>query len=103
MPTISCGASGVSQTPVREAMACLESGGLVAKERLRSHGATSPLNRKRLKDLYQFRCLIEPWGGRPTAERARDVKRTEIMDALATCPRDEWMRLRNFKDAFGAR
>ncbi len=78
IPTISCGATGVSQTTVREAMACLESDGLVAKESPRSHGATSPLHRKQLDDLYQLSYLIEPWGG-------------------------ERMRLRNFANAFRAR
>jgi DNA-binding GntR family transcriptional regulator len=94
----------VPQTPVREALACLESHGLVAKEPLRSYGATSTLNRKQLDaPLHQFTHLIEPWGARLAAERVIDIRKTAIMDALAACPRDKWMRLRNFKDAFGAR
>lgn len=77
---------GVSQTPIREAMARLESDGLVAKEPLRGYRATAPLNHKQLDDLYEFRFLIEPWGARLAAERITDANRKAIMDELATCP-----------------
>jgi DNA-binding GntR family transcriptional regulator len=77
---------GVSQTPIREAMARLESDGLVAKEPLRGYRATAPLNHKQLDDLYEFRFLIEPWGARLAAERITDARRKAIMDELATCP-----------------
>lgn len=77
---------GVSQTPIREAMARLESDGLVAKEPLRGYRATAPLNRKQVDDLYQFRRLIEPWAARVAAERITETNSKAIMDELAACP-----------------
>ena len=51
----------VSQTPIREALARLESDGLIAKEPLKGYRATELLSLKELNDLFQFRLLIEPW------------------------------------------
>jgi len=59
----------VSPTPVREALARLESDGLVVKEPLKGYRATSLLTREEFDDLYQFRRLIEPWAARQAAER----------------------------------
>jgi DNA-binding GntR family transcriptional regulator len=77
---------GVSQTPIREAMARLESDGLVAKEPLRGYRATAPLNRKQVDDLYQFRRLIEPWAARVAAERVTEATIEAISAELAACP-----------------
>ena len=60
---------GVSPTPVREALARLESAELVVKEPLRGYRTTPLLNRAELDDLYQFRLLIEPWAAARAAER----------------------------------
>lgn len=60
----------VSPTPVREALARLESAGLVVKEPLRGYRATALFTRDQLADLYQFRLLIEPWAAARAAERA---------------------------------
>jgi DNA-binding GntR family transcriptional regulator len=70
----------VSPTPVREALARLESDGLVVKEPLKGYRATSLLTREEFDDLYQFRRLIEPWAARKAAERvtpegAADLRR----------------------------
>lgn len=51
----------VSQTPIREALARLESDGLILKEPLKGYRATALLTLKELNDLFQFRLLIEPW------------------------------------------
>lgn len=59
---------GVSPTPVREALARLESAGLVVKEPLRGYRATPLLTRDQLDDLYRFRLLIEPWAAAHAAE-----------------------------------
>ncbi|WP_309621196.1 GntR family transcriptional regulator [Salinibacterium sp.] len=77
---------GVSQTPIREAMARLESDGLVAKEPLRGYRTTAPLNRKQVDELYQFRRLIEPWAARVAAERITETNTKAIMEELAACP-----------------
>jgi DNA-binding GntR family transcriptional regulator len=56
----------VSQTPVREALARLESDGLIVKVALKGYTATDLLTPSQFSDLFQLRLLIEPWA----AERA---------------------------------
>jgi len=68
----------VSQTPVREALARLESDGLVIKIPLRGYRATGLLPAEQFDELFQFRGLIEPWAA---AEAARRGTRRDI-DAL---------------------
>jgi DNA-binding GntR family transcriptional regulator len=51
----------VSQTPIREALARLESDGLVTKAPLRGYSATPLLTPDEMDDLYVLRSLIEPW------------------------------------------
>lgn len=57
----------VSQTPVREALARLESEDLVIKEPLKGYAATQLLSVKQLDDLFQFRSIIEPWAASSAA------------------------------------
>jgi len=57
----------VSQTPVREALARLESDGLIAKEPLKGYTATELLTMEEFYDLFQFRLLIEPWAAEQAA------------------------------------
>lgn len=59
----------VSQTPIREALASLESDGLITKEPLKGYRATKLLTMKELNDLFQFRLLIEPWAAEQAAKR----------------------------------
>lgn len=59
----------VSQTPIREALARLESDGLIAKEPLKGYRTTELLTMKELNDLFQFRILIEPWAAEQAAKK----------------------------------
>jgi DNA-binding GntR family transcriptional regulator len=62
-------ALGVSQTPIRESLARLESEDLVAKEPLKGYAATSLLTVAEVADLFQFRLLLEPWASERAARR----------------------------------
>lgn len=59
----------VSQTPVREALARLESEELVVKQPLKGYRATELLTMEEFDDLHEFRRIIEPWAARRVAER----------------------------------
>ena len=61
---------GVSQTPIREALARLESDGLVVKQALKGYAATPLLTLTQVDDLFQFRLVVEPWSAERAAERA---------------------------------
>jgi len=58
---------GVSQTPIREAMARLESEGLVRKTPLVGYSATPRLSPTELADLYEMRLQLEPFATRKCA------------------------------------
>jgi DNA-binding GntR family transcriptional regulator len=58
----------VSSTPVREALARLESEGLADKEPLKGYRATPLLTLEEFDDLYRFRRLLEPWAAGRAAE-----------------------------------
>jgi DNA-binding GntR family transcriptional regulator len=77
---------GVSQTPIREALARLESDGLVTKEPLRGYSATPLLTRAEVDDLFQFRLLIEPWVAGRAAELATRDDHGRIAGEIASCP-----------------
>lgn len=62
----------VSNTPVRQALARLESEGLVTKEPYRGFAASPLLDSRTIVELYEYRLLIEP----ATAARAAK-RRTE--------------------------
>ena len=62
----------VSSTPVREALARLESEGLAVKEPLKGYRATPLLSLAEFDDLYRFRQLLEPWAARRAAELIDD-------------------------------
>jgi DNA-binding GntR family transcriptional regulator len=76
----------VSATPVREALARLESEGLVSRLPLRGYRVTELLTRHEVEDLYELRLLLEP----PSTGRAATAMTADYAAALeaelATCP-----------------
>src|SRR3954454_13810875 len=52
---------GISQTPMRESLARLESDGLVIKELLRGYRVSYALTRDEFDDLFDYRPDIKPW------------------------------------------
>ena len=69
---------GVSRGPVREALARLESDGLIAKEPLKGYKATDLLSLKEFNDLFQFRLLIEPWAAEQAAKLVDNTGKTAL-------------------------
>ncbi|ADB35627.1 transcriptional regulator, GntR family [Kribbella flavida DSM 17836] len=74
----------VSSTPVREALARLESEGLADKEPLKGYRATPLLTLEEFDDLYAFRRLLEPWAARRAAELIDDTGRERLAAELST-------------------
>lgn len=74
----------VSSTPVREALARLESEGLADKEPLKGYRATPLLSLEEFDDLYRFRLLLEPWAARRAAELIDGAGRDRLTAELAT-------------------
>ena len=76
----------VSQTPIREALARLESDGLVIKIPLRGYQATDLLSVQQFDELFQFRALIEPWAASEAARRStrRDIDRISQSGSSST-------------------
>lgn len=58
---------GVSPTPVREALHTLRGDNLVVSASGRGYSTTALLNLDELRDLFEFRLLIEPWAARAAA------------------------------------
>lgn len=70
----------VSQTPVREALARLESDSLARKEPLRGYTATPLLSPADLEQLFEVRFLLEPWAAARAAEQVTPAGR-QLLDA----------------------
>jgi DNA-binding GntR family transcriptional regulator len=60
---------GVSPTPVREALARLESEGLVTRRALHGYTAADLIDEDGLRDLYQLRGLLEPFAAEAAIPR----------------------------------
>jgi len=75
---------GVSPTPVREALARLESEQLAVKSPLKGYRATELLTLQEFDDLFQFRRLIEPWAARNAAQRIDDEGRRALRAELCS-------------------
>ncbi len=74
----------VSPTPIREALARLESEQLVVKLPLRGYTTTPLITRGQFEDLYDFRLHLEPWAAARAAGRAAGG--TALHDELDRCP-----------------
>jgi DNA-binding GntR family transcriptional regulator len=70
---------GVSQTPIREALARLESEGLVIKQHLIGFSAAPQLSRKQFNDLYELRLLLEPDAAAKAALSISDAAMAELV------------------------
>lgn len=75
----------VSQTPLREALARLESDGLVVKESLRGYFVAPLISRDDFDDLFEFRLLIEPWSAARAAERSDAAGHALLRGELEGC------------------
>jgi DNA-binding GntR family transcriptional regulator len=73
----------VSPTPVREALARLESEGLVRKRPLAGYTVSPLLTVAEFEDLFDMRLLLEPAAARWAASRATDEQRAELVVAAA--------------------
>jgi DNA-binding GntR family transcriptional regulator len=58
---------GVSPTPVREALHRLQGDNLVVATSGRGYSTTPLLDLSALRDLFEFRLLVEPWAARSAA------------------------------------
>ena len=68
----------MSPTPVREALARLESDGLVVKRALQGYRTTPLLTVAEVHDLFELRHTLEPTAARLAAERATADELAEI-------------------------
>ena len=77
---------GVSGTPVREALARLESEELVSRLPLRGYRVTELLTRREVDDMYALRLLLEPPSAALAAAAMSDENVAALEAELATCP-----------------
>lgn len=77
---------GVSQTPVREALAALEADGLTVKEFNRSYRATAVITRDEFEDLFAVRFQLEPWAAGLAAQRGEQAQLDLLRRCLAEVP-----------------
>lgn len=85
----------VSNTPVRQALARLESEGLVMREPYRGYTATPLLDARTIAELYDARALLEPVGAGRAARAASSAQREELTQL---CSRDDIARLLDSHD-----
>jgi len=76
----------VSPTPVREALARLESDGLVGKRALVGYTASPPIDEAAFDALFDLRLLLEPAAARWAATRSDDPGVRVMRDVIATSP-----------------
>src|SRR5258708_2522363 len=79
----------VSPTPVREALARLESDGLVRKRPLVGYTVTPLLTRQEFTDMFDMRLVLEGAAARWAAQRAdRDQRKAIVAEAATTMAAD---------------
>lgn len=76
----------VSPTPVREALARLESDGLVRKRPLAGYTVSPLLTREEFTDMFDMRLVLEGAAARWAAERAGAAQRTAIATESVAVP-----------------
>jgi DNA-binding GntR family transcriptional regulator len=76
---------GVSATPVREALARLESDGLVTKVHLKGYSTAEVLGRRQLEELYELRFRLEPYSAGRAAAKATQADIDSLHAELASC------------------
>ncbi|MGX9885671.1 GntR family transcriptional regulator [Streptomyces sp. NPDC002276] len=91
----------VSPTPVREALARLESEGLVVKRALSGYRATQLLTRRGLEELFEMRLLLEPRAAALAAVNATEAQLDgleRIVEELQAhpSPKDRYASYRDF-------
>jgi DNA-binding GntR family transcriptional regulator len=74
----------VSPTPIREALARLESDGLAVKEPLRGYSTTPVLSAAEVEALFEFRRVIEPWAAAHAAQRSTPDGLARLQAELAS-------------------
>ncbi|RCW45812.1 GntR family transcriptional regulator [Halopolyspora algeriensis] len=89
---------GVSPTPVREALARLESAELVVKAPLRGYRAAPLLTEQQLEDLYRFRLLIEPWAAARAAEGISAAGAIRLRAEMDSCDAPTESGYRSYKE-----
>jgi DNA-binding GntR family transcriptional regulator len=77
---------GVSPTPVREALARLESDGLVRKRPLAGYTTTPLLTRAQFEELFEMRLLLEPAAAQRAAGAGLSAADTELLRKEADLP-----------------
>ncbi|MHA7248878.1 GntR family transcriptional regulator [Arthrobacter tecti] len=75
----------VSPTPVREALARLESDGLVNKSPLKGYRTTALLNRTEVSELYELRLLLEPSAAANAARNLTSESAAALSTEIASC------------------
>ncbi|GAA1632875.1 GntR family transcriptional regulator [Catellatospora bangladeshensis] len=73
----------VSPTPVREALARLESDGLVRKRAMSGYTTTPLLTRAEFDELFEMRLLLEPAAARRAAVHADAEQRRRVKEEAA--------------------
>lgn len=74
---------GVSPTPVREALHRLQGDNLVVATSGRGYSTTALLDAAGLRDLFEFRLLVEPWAARSAAVDRLDNPARQLNGELA--------------------
>jgi DNA-binding GntR family transcriptional regulator len=70
----------VSATPIREAVARLESEGLVTRTQWRGYRVSDQQTRAQFDQMFETRLLLEPRMARNAARRATDEQKTELQE-----------------------
>lgn len=78
----------VSPTPVREALARIESEGLVLKQPLKGYTATPVLDEDGLRQLFEMRGLIEPFAAARAAIAIAPEQAERLREIVATMGED---------------